>query len=413
MREDIAIRGEHVSKKYCHSLKHTMLYGIQDIARNAVGFTSHSNRLRNGEFWALDDVSFEVNKGETFGIIGANGSGKSTLLKLLNGIFLPDKGRIEIDGRVGALIEVGAGFHPLLTGRENIYINGAILGMSKNEIAKKFDEIIDFADVGDFINTPVKHYSSGMYVRLGFAVAVYCEPDILLIDEVLAVGDMVFQARCFDRLNQLKGKGVTIVLVSHDMNKVAQYSDQVLMLDEGRLYRQGETMEVISSFRAHMNEHYVKASRVDLPDLVDRFGSGEAEIVDAILLNEAGQPVDVVYTARKYAVKLSIIFHEDVANPVVGFILGSPLNNMLYYTHSFLRGQKLGTFKKKEQIEVSFGFEANLLRGVYHFTPAISYADGVNFFDYRNRLINFRVIDDGLSEGIVYLNSNMEIKTTS
>jgi hypothetical protein len=249
-----------------------------------------------------------------------------------------------------------------------------------------------------------------MYVKLGFAVAVYCQPDILLIDEVLAVGDIAFQAKCFDKLNHLKGKGVTIVLVSHDMNKVAQYSDEVLMLDGGRLSRKGETMKVISSFRTLMNEHYVKASRVDLPDLVDRFGSGEAEITDAILLDEAGQPVDTVYTGRKYIFKVSVVFHGKVVSPIVGFVLSSPSNKMLCNTHSFLSGQKLGTFEKNEQMEVSFGFEANLLRGVYQLTPAISYADGVNFFDYRNRFVNFRVIDDGLSEGIVYLNANTEIR---
>jgi lipopolysaccharide transport system ATP-binding protein len=388
-----------------------MLYGIQDIARNAIGLSARSERLREGEFWAVDDVSFEVRKRETLGIIGANGSGKTTLLKLINGIIMPDMGRIEIRGRVGALIEIGAGFHPLLTGRENVYVNGAILGMRKREIDDKFDEIIDFADIGDFVDVPVKHYSSGMYVRLGFAVAAYCQPDILLIDEVLAVGDIAFQAKCFDKVNQLKGKGVTIVLVSHDMNKVAQYSDEVLMLDGGRVSGNGETMDVISSFRTLMNEHYVKASRVDLPDLVDRFGSGEAEIREATLLDESGQPADVVYPGRKYIFKVSVVLQEDVVNPIVGFMLSSASNKMLYRTHSFLRGKKLGALRKNQQIEACFEFEANLLGGVYHLTPAISYADGTNFFDYRNRYITFQVKDDGLSEGIVDLHAQMDIKT--
>jgi len=186
---DIAITVDHVSKKYCKSLKRSMLYGVTDIGRNTLGLSSHSGNLRKSEFWAVDDVSFEVKKGETLGIIGPNGSGKTTLLKMLNGIFWPDKGKITVKGRVGALIEVGAGFHPLLTGRENIYINAAILGMTKEEVDEKFDDIVEFADIGDFLDTPVKFYSRGMYVRLGFAVAVHCEPDILLVDEVLAVGD--------------------------------------------------------------------------------------------------------------------------------------------------------------------------------------------------------------------------------
>ena len=187
MNDNISIKVENISKKYCKSLKRSMLYGVKDIARNTIGLSSHSDKLRKGEFWALDNVSFEAKKGETFGIIGPNGSGKTTLLKLLNGIFWPDKGKISVKGNVGALIEVGAGFHPLLTGRENIYINAAILGMTKEETDKKFDVIVEFADIGDFLDVPVKHYSSGMFVRLGFAVAVHCEPDILLVDEVFAV----------------------------------------------------------------------------------------------------------------------------------------------------------------------------------------------------------------------------------
>ena len=188
MGNDVTVRADHVSKKYCKSLRTSMRYGIEDIGRNLLGLRSRSERLRPGEFWALEDVSFEVRRGEAVGIIGPNGSGKTTLLKLLNGIFWPDRGKITVRGRVSVLIELGAGFHSSLTGRENIYINAAILGMTKQETDDRFDAIVDFADIGDFIDTPVKYYSSGMFVRLGFAVAVHCDPDLLLIDEVLAVG---------------------------------------------------------------------------------------------------------------------------------------------------------------------------------------------------------------------------------
>jgi len=193
IEDNLAIKVESVSKKYFKSPKRSMLYGVKDIARNTFGLSSHSDELRKDEFWAVDEVSFEVKKGETLGMIGPNGSGKTTMLKMLNGIFWPDKGKIAVKGRVGALIEVGAGFHPLLTGRENVYINAAILGMTKKETDKKFDDIIKFADIGDFLDVPVKHYSSGMFVCLGFAVAVHCEPEILLVDEVLAVGDLHLQ----------------------------------------------------------------------------------------------------------------------------------------------------------------------------------------------------------------------------
>ncbi len=234
MIEDIAIKVENVSKKYCKSLKRSMLYGVQDIGRNMVGLSSRSEKLRKKEFWAVDDVSFEVRKGETLGIIGPNGSGKTTLLKMLNGIFWPDKGKISVRGRVGALIEIGAGFHPLLTGRENIYINAAILGMTKKEVDKKFDDIVVFADIGDFLDTPVKFYSSGMFVRLGFAVAVHCEPDILLVDEVLAVGDMNFQNKCFNKIGDLKKNGTAILLVSHNMHIISTFGQTVILLNNGK-----------------------------------------------------------------------------------------------------------------------------------------------------------------------------------
>jgi len=232
--DSFAVRVEGVSKKYCKSLKRSMLYGIKDIARNTIGLSSHSDKLRKNEFWALDDVSFEVKKGETLGIIGPNGSGKTTLLKLLNGIFWPDKGKITVKGKVGALIEVGAGFHPLLTGRENIYINAAILGMTKKEVDKKFDDIVEFADIGDFLDVPVKHYSSGMFVRLGFAVAVHCEPDILLVDEVLAVGDEGFQNKCFNKIGELRKNGTTTILVSHNMHIISTFTEKAIFLNNGK-----------------------------------------------------------------------------------------------------------------------------------------------------------------------------------
>ena len=179
MTNDVAIRVQGVGKKYCRSLRRTLVYGVQDVTRDLFGITSEPTALRHDEFWALNDVSFEVKRGECLGLIGANGAGKSTLLKLLNGIILPDKGTITVHGRVGGLLELGVGFHPTLTGRENIHLSGAVLGLSKKEMEKKFDEIVDFAGLWEFIDTPVKYYSSGMYVRLGFSVAIHSEPDNL------------------------------------------------------------------------------------------------------------------------------------------------------------------------------------------------------------------------------------------
>ncbi len=239
---DVLIKAEGVSKKFCKSLKRSMLYGVQDIARSMVAMSSKTDELRSGEFWAVDNLSFELKRGECLGLIGPNGSGKSTLLKILNGIISPDKGRVEIRGRVGALIEIGAGFHPMLTGRENIYINGSILGFSKKEIDQKFDEIVEFAELGDFIDTPVKHYSSGMYVRLGFAVAAQMEPDVFLIDEVLAVGDVGFRAKCFNVIDKMSKKAA-VIFVSHAMPQVARICSGIIVIKGGKPAYQGKHVE--------------------------------------------------------------------------------------------------------------------------------------------------------------------------
>jgi lipopolysaccharide transport system ATP-binding protein len=238
MTNDTIVSVEHLYKKYCKSVKASMYYGIVDIARNTIGMSARSHRLRRNEFWALDDVSFEIKRGETLSIVGPNGSGKTTLLKMLNGIFWPDKGRVSIRGKVGALIEVGAGFHPLLTGKENIYVNAAILGMRKKEVDKKFDAIVGFADIGDFINVPVKYYSSGMFVRLGFAIAVHCEPDVMLIDEILAVGDIGFRVKCYNKIAEL-AKQCATVIVSHDVSAMARISTKTIVVNKGTIIFQG------------------------------------------------------------------------------------------------------------------------------------------------------------------------------
>ena len=218
-------------------------------ARSVLRRTIGRLRSRPVEFWALRDVSFQVGRGETLGIIGDNGAGKSTLLKLLSGVTSPTSGRIAVRGRMSALIEVGSGFHPELTGRENVYLSGSILGMRRREITQKIERIIDFAGVRRFIDTPVKRYSSGMYLRLGFSIAAHLEPDILLLDEVLAVGDAEFQAKCLERINELHGHGRTIVFISHDLSAVEHLCRRVLLLSQGRILADGPPRDVIEMYR--------------------------------------------------------------------------------------------------------------------------------------------------------------------
>jgi len=215
MSPDTAIAVQHLSKKFSRNLRRSMYYGALDVFRSMLSIETQNDVLRLDEFWAVDDISFELKEGQALGLIGANGCGKSTLLRLLNGIYMPDRGRIEIQGRIGALISLGAGFHPLMTGRENIYLNGTILGLTRQQLDRSFEEIVDFAEIGEFLEAPVKTYSSGMYVRLGFAIAIHAAPRILLIDEVLAVGDANFQKKCFDKLLELRQEGTALILVSH------------------------------------------------------------------------------------------------------------------------------------------------------------------------------------------------------
>jgi lipopolysaccharide transport system ATP-binding protein len=232
MNDDLLIKVEGVSKKFCKDLKKSLKYGFQDLG-GALFAGKQERELRPDEFWAVKDISFEIRRGECLGLIGHNGAGKSTLLKMLNGLIKPDRGSIEMRGRVGALIELGAGFNPILTGRENIFNNAAVLGFSKQETIAKLDEIIAFAEIDEFLDMPVQNYSSGMKVRLGFAVAAQMQPDILLIDEVLAVGDMGFVLKCFNQMDKLL-QNSALILVSHSMPHVSRMATKILMMDKGQ-----------------------------------------------------------------------------------------------------------------------------------------------------------------------------------
>lgn len=232
--KEILVKCENVSKKFCLDFKLSLMYGMKDVLVSGLSKkNSHHNHLRKKEFWAVKDVNFELRRGECLGLIGHNGAGKSTLLKMLNGLINPDQGKITMKGRIGALIELGAGFNPILTGRENIYNNGAVLGFSKNEIDKKIDKIIDFSEIGEFIDSPVQNYSSGMKVRLGFAVAIQMEPDVLIIDEVLAVGDIGFRFKCLNAIGEIM-KDAAVIFVSHTMPQIYRICTEVMLMDHGK-----------------------------------------------------------------------------------------------------------------------------------------------------------------------------------
>jgi lipopolysaccharide transport system ATP-binding protein len=253
MNGDVLVRLERVSKRFCRDLRRSLWYGLRDIAHDLNPFGRNSGAvslsLRKDEFWAVNEVSLELRRGECLGLIGRNGAGKTTLLKMLNGLIKPDSGRIEMHGRVGALIALGAGFNPVLTGRENIYVNGAVLGLRKREIDSKLDEIIEFAEVSEFIDSAVQSYSSGMAVRLGFAIATALNPEILLVDEVLAVGDVRFRFKCLDRIQSLMRNGVSIILVSHNTADLMRTCNGGMVLQRGQVAFQGSIADAVLSYQ--------------------------------------------------------------------------------------------------------------------------------------------------------------------
>lgn len=280
---DPIIEVKNIGKKYNISSYRGGYVALRDILTNALKnpyaaakyrLNSWAGKIHEEEYWALKDVNFSVQPGEALGIIGPNGAGKSTLLKILTRITWPTTGEVRIHGRVSSLLEVGTGFHPELTGRENIFLNGAILGMKQSEIKKKFDDIVEFSGVSKFVDTPVKHYSSGMYVRLAFAVAAHLEPDILLVDEVLAVGDAAFQKKCIGKMNEVtKASGRTVLFVSHNMSAIQALCQKTILLDQGRLVAYGETKEVINKYLSVVEKNIALGSRTD------RKGTGKVHLV--------------------------------------------------------------------------------------------------------------------------------------
>jgi ABC-type polysaccharide/polyol phosphate transport system ATPase subunit len=317
---DPVIEFDHVYKKFARGEQHNSLRDfIPAMAKKLWPFgrrqTAEEVALRTQEFWAVQDVSFKLHRGESMGIIGPNGSGKSTTLKLLSGIIRPERGSYRVHGRLSALIEVGAGFHPDLTGRENIFLNGSILGMTRKEVASKFNDIVEFAGVEEFIDTPVKRYSSGMAVRLGFAVSAFIEPDVMLVDEVLAVGDTEFRNRCLNRMNKMLRNGVTMILVSHNLSEVRNLCQNCLMLYKGQSMMQGPTIKVIEEYHRIVGDKI----KVEQEKLAAAELAGKPEAIVAItsaeLLNAAGEHCEVFGTGDRQTVRIHFHARKRIERP--------------------------------------------------------------------------------------------------
>ena len=317
MPDDVVLSVRNVSKKFCRNLRRSMAYGIKDLACNLAGVRQDSGRLRQDEFWALDDVSLELRRSEFLGIIGANGSGKSTLLRLIHGIFPPDKGEIVTRGRVGALIALGAGFHPHMTGLENIYLNGAILGMNRKFINSRLSRIVDFAEIGEFLEAPVSTYSSGMRVRLGFSIAAHMSPDLLLVDEVLSVGDSSFRERCYNHMIEYKDSGGTVIFISHNTLAVEQVCERVIWLERGQIRLEGDAERVIEAYEQWMLELSRQAE--------GRLGKGEKACVEGPVrlckvetCDECGNPTPAIAFGEPFEVRIHYEIDGEIESPYFG-----------------------------------------------------------------------------------------------
>jgi homopolymeric O-antigen transport system ATP-binding protein len=351
---------DHAWKKFERGERHNSLRDLLPSLATSLFARKRSDDLQQREFWALKDVSFDVDRGRALGIIGPNGAGKSTTLKLLTKILRPTRGYCALRGRVGALIEVAAGFHPDLTGRENVFLQGAIMGMARAEVTRKLDAIVDFSGLHDFVDTQVKRYSSGMNARLGFSIAANLNPDVLVIDEVLAVGDMAFQQRCINRMEDFKRQGVAIVFVSHNLQAVASLCDEALFL-AGEVKAKGRPDDVI---RAYVTKSDDESHEADIDTI---------RITAAALYDESGRPVtDAVGPGTPLRFRATFSPTVDAKDVTFGFLLYRSTDNLLIYDGHFTNPEiGLDVIRAGEPFTVDFPFRANVTRGHYHIATRI------------------------------------------
>ena len=384
--------------------------------RNSLKERIVRGRSRNAEdFWAVRDVTLQIPKGSVYGLIGHNGSGKSTLLKMIGGIYRPTQGTITTDGRVAALIELGAGFHPDMTGRENIALNGSILGLPRKEIAAVTDEIIEFSGLGDFINDPVKHYSSGMYVRLGFSVAVHMKPDVLLVDEVLAVGDEEFQRKCFDHLYALRRSGRTIIVVSHGLGQLEGLCDEIAWLEHGVMQEHGTAVETIASYLRKVNSEesarnpMVTATRGQDDDSV-RAGDQSVRVLTAEIVDMAGGPISHAETGTTFQVRLGIQAPEPVLGPNVRIALQHDSGPLVTMVSNHQNDVDFGTIQGEYTVNLAL-LDNPLLPGRYRVHIDVFDYTGSRLLDNWNDAVEFAVRSrrGEIGQGFVQLPANITL----
>ncbi len=389
------VRVSHLSKRFrlFHERNQSLKQSLLKLRRSSYE-----------DFWALRNISFDVYEGETFGIIGHNGSGKSTLLKCLTKILQPDEGTVSVDGSISALLELGAGFHPELSGRENVYLNAAILGVSRRQVDERFDEIVEFSGLAQFIDTPVKNYSSGMFVRLGFAVAVNVDPDVLIIDEVLAVGDADFQAKCGDKIADFRDRGKTIVLVTHGMSDVVRLCKRAAWIDHGNLRMIGPPQEITD---AYMETAHEGRSVQYLDGL--RWGTGEVQVASVEILGGDGEPVAFARSGEPHAIRLHLTSAQPVLAPEV--VLSIYDQNATLVSEISTRNRDAFIDQVHGNRTISFHLETlPLTEGSYEMSCSVVDESGQREYDVRSRFVKFDVLKgESGDKGLVTLGGTWDV----
>jgi len=418
---EAAIRVNDVSKIY-------RLYDKpMDRLKESLGF---SKQKKYKEHYALNHVSFEVERGETVGIIGTNGSGKSTILKIITGVLNPSEGNVEIEGRISALLELGAGFNMEYTGLENVYLNGTMIGLSREEIDAKLQDILEFADIGDFVNQPVKTYSSGMFVRLAFAVAINIEPEVLIVDEALSVGDVFFQAKCFKKFEEFKQMGKTILFVSHDLSSIARYCDRVILLNKGVKVTEGKPKAIIDIYKKILVNQYDPQNDGEKPTIETKqnteglwknhlnvnpqeieYGDGSADIVDFAIVDENGLVTSAIERGTEYQLKMKIRFLADIYNPILAVTVKDLQGKEICGTNTMYEGINLGDVHAGEEKTVTFTQKMTIRGGNYLVSFGCTGYHGNDFTVYKRLydICELNVISDKPAVGTFEMFSEVEV----
>ena len=422
--EDYAIRVKDISKMY------KLFDRNRDRLLDALGVTK---KHLYKEHYALHHLSFDIKKGETVGIIGTNGAGKSTILKIITGVLSPTEGEVEINGRISALLELGAGFNPEYNGIENIYLNGTIMGFTKEEIDKRLDDILEFADIGDFVYQPVKSYSSGMFVRLAFAVAINIDPEILIVDEALSVGDVFFQAKCYKKFEDFKKEGKTILFVSHDLGSISRYCDRVILLNKGEKMEEGSPKKVINLYKRlittsskekdgsdvkpkHSIEENVKGDNwkdnYSINPKLEEYGDGKATIVDFAVVDEDGNLTNVIEKGSRFKIMTKVVIEEPMKDPIFTFTFKNVRGIDITGTNTLIEDINLGVCNSGEVYLATYEQDMFLQGGEYLLSMSCtSFENGELKAHHRlYDLISVTVVSDKNTVGFYDMNSDVNVE---